>query len=110
MQELFWQLVHDLIQDGIAWPDVLQKHNQITKALTITQLTEHHCKQLIPAGKMLHVAITIILANVVVKLSSVQKSSKLSKNVFVLEHSSQLYLAAKLQNQVRFISKPCLID
>ena len=35
---------------------------------------------------------------------------KLSKNVFVLEHSSQLYLAAKLQNQVRFISKNYLID
>jgi hypothetical protein len=73
-------------------------------------LAEHHCKQLVPAGEVLHVAITIILANIVVELSSVQKSGKLSKNVFVLEHSSQLYLAAKLQNQVRFISKTRLID
>ena len=87
---------------------------QISKTLTITQLTEHHCKQLVPTSEVLHVAITIILANVVVnvvvKLSSVQKSSKLSKNVFVLEHGSQLYLTAKLQNQVRFISKTCLTD
>ena len=43
--------------------------------------------------------------NIVIKLSPVQKSGKLSKNVFVLEHSSQLYLAEKLQNQVRFIQK-----
>ena len=58
---------------------------------------------------MLHVAITIILAKVVVKLSPVQKSSKMSKNVFVMEHSSLFYLATKLLNQVRFISKTCLI-
>ena len=76
---------------------------------TITQLAEHHRKQLVPTGEVLHVAIAIILANVVVKLSPVQKSGKLSKNVFVLEHS-QLYLAANLQNQVRFISKNYLID
>ena len=47
-------------------------------------------QQLVPTGEVLHVAIAIILANVVVKLSPVQKSGKLSKNVFVLEHSSQL--------------------
>ena len=87
-----------------------KSNNQITKTLTITQLAEHHCKQLVPAGEVFHVAIAIILANIVVELSSVQKSGKLSKNVFVLEHSSQLYLAAKLQNQVRFISKPSVID
>ena len=83
-------------------------NNQITKTLTITQLTKHHCKQLVPASEVFHIAITIILANVVVELGPVQKSGKLSKNVFVLEHSSQLYLAAKLQNQVRFISKNLL--
>ena len=91
-------------------PMCFKSNNQISKTLAITQLTEHHCKQLVPASEVFHVAITIILANVVVELSPVQKSSKLSKNVFVLEHSSQLYLAAKLQNQVRFISKTCLID
>ena len=67
----------------------------VSHALAITQLAEHHCMQLILTGELFHVAITIILANEVVKLSPVQKSSKLSKNVFVLEHSSQLYLSAK---------------
>ena len=71
-------------------PMCFKSNNQITKTLTITQLAEHHCKQLVPAGEVLHVAIAIILANIVVKLSPVQKSGKLSKNVFVLEHSSQL--------------------
>ena len=92
---------------GTMW---VKSNNKITKTLTITQLTKHHYKQLIPTSEVFHVAIAIILANVVVKLSPVQKSGKLSKNVFVLEHSSQLYLTAKLQNQVRFISKACLID
>ena len=43
-----------------------------------------------------HIAVAIILAYVVVELSSIQKCSKLSENVFVLKHSSQLFLAAKL--------------
>ena len=68
----------------------LNGDNQITQTLTITQLAEHHCKRLVPTGEVLHIAIAIILANIVVKLSPVQKSGKLSKNVFVLEHSSQL--------------------
>lgn len=35
---------------------------------------------------------------------------KLSENVFVLKHSSQIFLAAKLQNQVRFIAKHGIKD
>ena len=64
--------------------------NQVSHALAITQLSEHQRKQLVPTGEVLHIAIAIILANMVVKLSPVQKSGKLSKNVFALEHSSQL--------------------
>ena len=33
--------------------------------------------------EMLHIAVSVILANIVVKLSSVQKSGELGKNVFV---------------------------
>ena len=50
-----------------------KSNNQITKTLTITKLAEHHRKQLVPTGEVLHVAIAIILANIVVKLSPVQK-------------------------------------
>lgn len=71
----------------------------------IAQLTEHHCKKLVSASEVLHITIAIILANVVIELSSIQKCGKLSENVFVLKHSSQFFLAAKLQNQVRFIAK-----
>ena len=82
----------------------------ISQTLSITQLTKHHSKQLIPTSEMLHIAVSIILANIVVKLSSVQKSGELGKNVFVLEHNSHLNLTAKLRNQVRFIPKHHLID
>ena len=59
---------------------------------------------------MFHVSVAIILAYVVVELSSIQKCSKLSENIFVLKHSSQFFLAAQLQNQVRFIAKCCIKD
>ena len=36
---------------------------QVSKTLTITKLAEHHRKQLVPTGEVLHVAIAIILAN-----------------------------------------------
>ena len=64
-----------------------KSNNQISQTLSITQLTKHHCKQLIPTSEMLYIAISVILANIVVKLSSVQKSGELGKNVFVLEHN-----------------------
>ena len=35
---------------------------------------------------MLHIFVAIILGNNAVKLTSIQKRSQLSKNVFVLEH------------------------
>ena len=59
---------------------------------------------------MLHITVSIILADLVVKLSSVQKSGELGENVFVLEHNSHLNLTAKLRNQVRSIPKYHLID
>ena len=60
--------------------------------------------------EMLHITVSIILADIVVKLSSIQKSGELGKNVFVLEHNSHLNLTAKLRNQVRFIPRYHLID
>ena len=59
-------------------------------------ITKGISKQLIPASEVFHVSVAIILAYAVVELSSIQKCSKLSENVFVLKHSSQFFLAAKL--------------
>ena len=87
-----------------------QCNYQVTSTLTIAQLPKHHCKKLVPASEVFHVSVAIILAYVVVELSSIQKCSKLSENIFVLKHSSQFFLAAKLQNQVRFIAKYCIKD
>ncbi len=69
----------------------LKGNNHIAQTLAITQLAGHHCKQLVPTRELLYVSITIVLANVVVKLCSIQKSSYLSENVFVLIHSSRQY-------------------
>ena len=50
---------------------------------------------------MLHIFVTIILGYNAVKLTSIQKRSQLSKNVFVLEHILSNLSDAKLQIQVR---------
>ena len=91
-------------------PMCFKSNNQISQTLSITQLTKHHSKQLIPTSEMLHIAVSIILANIVVKLSPIQKIGELGKNVFVVEHNSHLILTAMLRNQIRFILKYHLID
>ena len=53
-----------------------KSHNQITKTLTITQLSKHHRLWLVPADKVLHIANVIILENTVVKLGAIQKNDK----------------------------------
>ena len=60
----------------------LQGHNQVTQALTITELSEHQSKELIPTSKMLDVAIPIVLVNKVTELVAIQKLYQLSEDVF----------------------------
>ncbi len=52
----------------------LKSNNHIAQTLAITQLAEHHCKLLVPARELLYVSITIVFANVVVKLCPVHNS------------------------------------
>ena len=63
-----------------------KSNNQISQTLSITQLTKHHCKQLIPTSEMLHIAVSVILVNQMAKLVIVEKFYQLGENVFVLVH------------------------
>ena len=60
-----------------------KSNNQISQTLSVTQLTKHHCKQLIPTCEMLHIAVSIILVNQMAKLVIVEKFYQLGENVFV---------------------------
>jgi hypothetical protein len=60
----------------------LQGHNQVTQALTITELSEHQSKELIPASEMLDIVIPIVLVNKVTELVAIQKLYQLSEDVF----------------------------
>ena len=51
----------------------LKSHNQVTQSITITQLTEHHCEQLIPASGALYISVSVILRNNSIKLASIKK-------------------------------------
>jgi hypothetical protein len=65
---------------------VLEKQQLVYADFRSHQFIELHGKQLVTASEMLHIKITVILANIIVELNLVPKSSKLSKNVFVLVH------------------------
>ena len=64
----------------------IQGYHQIPKAITIGQLPENHAEQLVPAGKMLNVFITIVLVNHPVKNSLGQELYDLCENIFPLVH------------------------
>ena len=73
-------------QGGNTWigePPTQQQHRQ---TLTITEFSEHECHELIPAGEALCLPITIILANKIIEVISVEKRCQLCENEFVLEH------------------------
>ena len=64
----------------------LQRNNNIMQTFMITELSEHECHELIPAGEALYIPITIILANKIIEVISVEKRCQLCENEFVLEH------------------------
>ena len=67
-----------------------KSNNQISQTLSITQLTKHHSKQLIPTSEMLNITVSIILVNQMAKLVVVEKFYQLGENVFVLVHRAVL--------------------
>jgi len=60
----------------------LDGDNHVAQALTVAQLTEHHNKQLVPAGEMLHVFVSAILADDVVEMVPVKECRQLGEYVF----------------------------
>ena len=78
----------------------LQDGYQITKTLTIAELSKHQSQQLIPASEMLDVFVNTIFADEVVEVIPVKESYQLREHILVLIHM-QTILAAKVQNQVR---------
>ena len=64
----------------------LNGDNQITKTLTIAQLTEHQRKELVPTCEVFNVVVASILSNNTVELTTVEKGYQLSEDVLVLIH------------------------
>jgi hypothetical protein len=64
---------HALIPMILLAAKSFKNHNQITETLPITELSKHHSKYLIPTSEVLHIFVAVVLVNIVVKLSSVQK-------------------------------------
>ena len=50
---------------------------------------------------MLYILVSIVLLDDTIKFGSIQERNQLSEDVFVFVHSGILYLAAKIQIQIR---------
>ena len=86
-----------------------KSHYQVSQALTVTELPEHQCGQLVPAGKMFDILVTIIFGSQTIKLATIEKRGKLREHELVLIHM-QTFEAAKLQIQVRSVRKLLVKD
>jgi hypothetical protein len=40
-----------------------KSHYQVSQALTVTELPEHQCEKLVPAGEMFDITVPIVLVN-----------------------------------------------
>ena len=64
---------------------------QVTKTVSVRQLTENHNKQLIPTAEMFYVFITFVFHNKSLKILLGEKLDKLSENVFATKHSIHFF-------------------
>src|SRR5690554_876596 len=64
---------------------------QVTKTVSVRQLTEHHNKQLIPTAEMFYVFIAFVFHNKSLKILLREKLDKLSENVFATKHSIHFF-------------------
>lgn len=62
----------------------LECNNQITQALTIGKLPEHHCKELIPKSQVLDIFVAIVFANKIVEMIVIQNETNCEKTYFSL--------------------------
>ena len=74
---------------------------QISQALTVAELPEHQSKELIPAGEMLDIMVSIVLVNKTAELVIVQKLYQLGEYIFVLVHLTVNLIGCKITNSNR---------
>ena len=64
----------------------IDANNQVSKAISIAQLTKHHAHKLMPAGKVFNTFISFKTVYASIKDASRQKSSNLGKNILAFIH------------------------
>ena len=79
----------------------LKSHNQVSKTLTVTELTEHQRKKLVPAGEMLDITVPVILVNKATELVIIQKLYQLGEHIFVFVHLAVNLFGCKITNSNR---------
>ena len=48
-------------------------HYHIAQTLTVTELAEHQCQKLVPAGEVLDILVTIIFASEIIEVIPIKK-------------------------------------
>jgi hypothetical protein len=54
-------------------PMGFKSHYHIAQTLTVTELTEHQSKKLVPAGEALDILVTIIFASEIIEVIPIKK-------------------------------------
>jgi hypothetical protein len=88
-------------------PMCFKSNNQITKTLTITQLAEHHCKQLVPTGEVLHIPVAVIVVRYPEEHILVDEVQQLREHVFPFVHIAVVCLDGKDKFKSARLKKPC---
>ena len=78
-----------------------KSHYQVSQALTVTELSKHQSKELIPAGEMLDIMVSIVLVNKTAELVIVQKLYQLGEYIFVFVHLAVNLSGCKITNSNR---------
>ena len=78
-----------------------KSHYQVSQDLTVTELSEHQSKKLIPAGVMLDIMVSIVLVNKTAELVIVQKLYQLGEYIFVFVHLAVNLSGCKIANSNR---------
>ena len=89
--------------------DGINDHSDFPETVTARELSEHHDKELIPTGEMLHPLITFVSFHNAIKDSFRKKTNELTEYVFACIHACPILMSvAGIPPKIRISQNPCL--
>ena len=74
----------------------LCRQSNIPETLAVGQLSKHQHRQLVPAGKVLHISVSLVFVRYPEKHVLVDEVEQLREHVFAFVHIAVCFLTAKI--------------